>query len=584
MGNGKAAAFEPGRLGWKPKRWRFGLMLLAMAISVALQSVPLTQAQVPLPSRELTLELARYPNLRLYDLGTTTLSQVGVSQEFQTMPVPLTGVIGFPSGAGAWPLVVILHGRHGGCHFAAEGASQWPCPPGTETRYDLGFAYLAQVLTEAGYGVLIPNLNGAFTNTFGAMPETRNQLADQRSQQIINHHLTRLAAADRHGATDFGLSVQGRVDWTTLAMVGHSMGGGAAALSALNRQDNRSPEAIAGGMGLVAALVLISPTRSQAIARQPEAYQLADVPSVVLLGGCDRDIFDLSSLYYFETADQDAHRRTPAAAVVLVGANHNFFNVAVGEDDYYRRADNGALCHPQRSRQRLSRVAQETFLTQYILDYLAAALPPDSQPDAYLPLGLAPDRPAPGQLYTLPVLTNLAVPGESRYIVFRAGRGPDLHHASPNLSLTLCQPFSPCGNIPRPQPQFPAILKIHWHSPGQSLRFPLSQPDVSPYDSLQLRLAAEATPTSSSPPLAIVLHDQAGRATRVDIPTSAPALLSLGPTTAPSNVPVYPTALRIPLAQFQGVELKELAAVELVFDIAAPGTVHLATVEFVGRR
>jgi len=577
-----AANCRRGKLGGWQQSWRFGLLLLAVAVVVLLQSLPLAKAEAPPPSTRPKLDLAWYPNLRLYDLGATTLSQEGVDKEFQAMPVPLTGVMGLPTGTGPFPLVVILHGRHGGCHFGAGGDSQWPCAPGTETRYDVGFAYLAQALTEAGYGVLIPNLNGAFSDTFGATPETRNQLADQRSQQIIDHHLTRLATADHSGSADFGLSVRGRVNWSKLVMVGHSMGGGAAALSALNRQDNRSAEDIAKGLGPVAALVLVSPTRSHPISDRPDAYQLADVPSIVLMGSCDRDILDFSSLYYFETADQDTHRRRIAAAMLLLGANHNFFNAAVNEDDYYRQADNAALCHPQQSRQRLSRVAQETFLTQYTQDFLAAVLHPSSQLDSYTPLGFAAERAAPGQLYALPILTNLAIPGDHRYTIFRASSTPATYRHSPNLTLSLCQAFTPCGSIPRTQPQFPAILKIHWQVPGESLRFPLNQLDVSQFNSLQLRLAAESTSQRSTPQLAIILHDQAGQATRVDIPPTAPALFQFESAAAPSasRAPAYPTALRVPLGQFQGIDLTSLEAVELVFDVAAPGTVHLASVEF----
>jgi dTDP-4-amino-4,6-dideoxygalactose transaminase len=74
------------------------------------------------------------------------------------MPVPLTGVIGLPAGDGPAPWVVLLHGRHGGCHFALNRPSQWPCD---DPAYDQGLAYLAQGLVEAGFGVIAPNLNAA---------------------------------------------------------------------------------------------------------------------------------------------------------------------------------------------------------------------------------------------------------------------------------------------------------------------------------------------------------------------------------------------------------------------------------------
>ncbi|HIK43355.1 MAG TPA: hypothetical protein IGR64_00540, partial [Leptolyngbyaceae cyanobacterium M65_K2018_010] len=292
---------RPGRPAPSSKLWRLGLALLAIAL------LPLTPLAgragvepLPLP-RASTANLSRYPNLKPYDLGTLSFTQPGVAAPWQTMPLPLTGVIGLPHGAGPWPWVVIWHGRHGGCHFAPEGKSQWPCPAGEETRYDQGFAYLAQALTEAGYGVLIPNLNGAFSDTYGATPQTRSLLADQRSQALVDAHLSQLAIANQGQSTGFGLSLNGLVDWSRLAMVGHSMGGGAAALNAFHRQGRSSAAEIQAGLGPVAALVLVSPTRSYPIQQGAEVYQLADSPTAVLLGGCDRDIVDLSSFYYFET-------------------------------------------------------------------------------------------------------------------------------------------------------------------------------------------------------------------------------------------------------------------------------------------
>lgn len=562
-------------------------VLVGLLLAIALPQIP-SLAQVPIPPAQPSLDIRRYRNLQPYDLGTITLSQTGVADEFATMPLPLTGLLGLPNGTDPFPLVVILHGRHGGCHFVVDGPSQWPCPADTETRYDEGFAYLAQALTEAGYGVVVPNFNAAFSATYGAIPGIRNTLADQRSPQILDAHLTRLAAANRGEDPGFGRALTdqlvGRVDWTRLAMVGHSMGGGAAALSAMIRQDRAMGAAgqVADGLGPVAALVLVGPTRSHPIASRPDAYQLPDVPTAVLIGGCDRDIFDLSSLYYVETAAQDPNRTTLATSVIVLGANHNFFNAAVGEDDYYRRQDNPALCNPQRSRQRLSRVAQETFLLQYTQGFLDAVLTRQTTPEQRAVVGLAPHRAAPATLYNVPVLTHLTLPAAQRHTIFTAATATRPYQASPNLVIRRCLPFAPCGNIPRAQPQFPAILNIHWPTPTESLRFPLDGQDFSAFSSLQLRLAAEPTPQAPKPTLALVLHDQRGQAIRVEVPTTTPALYDFEASASPgaSLAPIYPTALRIPLAQFHGVDLTALAALDLRFDGAAPGRLHLASMEF----
>ena len=537
---------------------------------------------LPQPQRP-AFDLSRYGHLQTYDLGAFSLEQTGVDPEWATMPVPLTGVIGLPAGDGPVPWVVLLHGRHGGCHFAVHGPSQWPCD---DIRYDQGLAYLAQGLVDAGFGVLVPNLNAAFSATYGATPERRNPLADQRSQALIDAHLTRLAAAHRGEDAGFGANltpqITDRVDWERLGMVGHSMGGGAAALSALTRQDRNRPAQIANGLGPVSALVLVAPTRSQPLAQWDDLYQLPDIPTAILLGGCDRDITDFSSLYYAETA-QDVERIHPVAVVMPLGANHNFFNAAVREDDYYRRPDHAALCNPQQSRQRLSRVAQETWLTRYSQAFFTAAFAPESTTGTNL--ALAAHQPAPAQMHQVPVITHLVWPAAQRHSLFTVFGSPadwqtqarPSYDATTGLEQTLCPAFAPCGNLPRPQPQFPSLLRLRWVSPTESLRFPIPQEDFRDFSALQLRLAAD--PSTANPSFAVILRDQAGRAARVEIPPTTPALYTFDAPNRSAALPIYPTAIRIPLAQFQGVDLSALASLDLLLDTTPQGTLYLSGLE-----
>ena len=573
-----------GQRHGRRRGWHLGIGLginLGINLGLALGPSLAQGPSFPRPQRP-AVDLRRYGNLQTYDLGLLSLEQTGVEPELATMPVPLTGVIGLPPGDGPRPWVLLIHGRHGGCHFAVHGPSQWPCedPP-----YDQGLAYLAQGLVEAGFGVMVPNLNAAFSTTYGATPERRNTLADQRSQVILDAHLSRLAVAHRGGNSGFGadLTAQiiGRVDWERLGMVGHSMGGGAAALNALTRQDRPSSTQIANGLGPLAALLLVAPTRSQPLTHWPEVYQLADVPTAVVLGGCDRDITDFSSLYYAETAAQDAHRTTPVAVVMPLGANHNFFNAAVREDDYYRRPDHPTLCNPQQSRQRLSRVAQETWLTRYSQAFFTAIFEAAAAPDTNL--ALAAHQPAPAQIAQVPVITHLVWPAAQRHRLFAATdtaadwQTAPRHEASADLALTLCPAFAPCGNLPRPQPQFPSLLRLRWATPTEFLRVPIPQGDFRGFSALQLRLVAD--PSSSTPSLAVILRDQAGAAARVEIPPTTPALYAFDASNRSAALPTYPTAIRIPLAQFQGVDLSALASLDLILDTAPQGTLSLSAID-----
>lgn len=558
----------------------------ALGLGLALVGAALpVQSLAPPPT--LTPDLANFPLVQPYDIGGITITQPGVAAPFHTMPIPLTGAIAVPDGPGPFPWVVLLHGRHPGCHFADGGDSQWPCPPGTETRYDWGLAYLAQGLAEAGYGVLVPNLNGAFTDTYGATAANRSALADQRSGQIIHAHLSRLGAAHGGDTGDFGISLVGQVDRSKLAMVGHSMGGGAAALAALTQQEAMSSSLVAAGLGPPSALVLVAPTRSQPVAEHPDVFRLPDIPTAVLMGGCDRDIFDFSSLYYLETARQDLLRTTPALGGVLWGANHNFFNAAVAPDDYYRQPNQGGLCDPQRSPHRLSRVMQEATLRQYVTDFLQAVWSEPADRPPLAPLGLAPDRPAPAHYQGLAITTTLVLPTTHRFILFDAEDSlPDYPpQSTPGLTLRLCPSFSPCGDRPRPYPQFPGVLALHWTTPAERLHFPLPTININDFDSLELRLATDARSTPSGVALGLILQDHWGRAVRVDIPPTAPALGQIlqAPTPGQPGTPTYPTALRVPLRQFRGVDLSALDSLTLVLGANSPGRLYLSSIEFVRR-
>jgi dienelactone hydrolase len=576
-----------------PRLWRGrGLVMVGLVLGW-LSPLPLQAQLTPLeppPEHPIQPDLSALSLVRAYDLGPLNLDQSALSPAFPAMPVALTGGIAVPPGPGPFPWVLVLHGRHAGCHLqpAAE-RSQWPCPPDAEPRYDLGFAYLAQGLAEAGFGVLLVNLNGAFSNTYGAAGDNANRLIEQRSLQIIDAHLQRLAAAQRGASNGFGVALQGKVDLNRVAMVGHSMGGGMAALSALERQTKTDAPHRQTGQGAIASLLLLSPTRSENMADRPDAYALPDVPTSVVIGSCDRDIFDFSSLFYFETAVQHPDRRAPAATVLLVGANHNFFNRTVPKDDYYLRPGNGTFCDPQRSSQRLSRLKQESFLLAYVRDFFALTLGTTQPENRLMALGLLANRATPAQLYGQPVLLNLDLPAATKQPIFQAAL-PDPTSTTITMDGVIpevCDAFSPCRRAPRHHPQFPAVLVMRWLAPGSRVAFSLhSGPlDVSQFDSLQVRLAPE--PAFGAEPLgfAVVLRDQDGQAVRVEIPPTTPALQSLvQPSAQPQDTgPVYPSSLRIPLPQLSGVDLSAITAVELVFDQTAPGGIYLASLEFIGQ-
>ncbi|HEY9879733.1 MAG TPA: hypothetical protein V6D29_14840 [Leptolyngbyaceae cyanobacterium] len=542
----------------------------------ALPQVPSSQAAT------LYSVAATASRVRNYNLGTLSLRQPDLPAPFTQMPVPLQGIMAVPDGVGPFPVVVILHGRHSGCHFTQPwSASIWPCPAGLETRFDQGFDYLAEKLARQGYLTLAVDLNGAYTFSYGATATNYNSLPNQRSLQIIDAHLTRLAAANRGDAVGFGMDLTGKVDLSRLVLIGHSMGGSAAAVSGLMRQRHTSAEQVTAGLGPVSALLLVAPTPSGAIDAAPLAYTLPDVPVSVLLGGCDRDIFDFSSLYYYEAAAQTPRQHT-VASVLIPGANHHFFNRALVEDDYSRQLDNAPVCAAQ-SPLRLSRQAQEDFLVSYIQDFLATVFA-----EGNAPIGWAATQTAPDRLYQVPVLTNLSLAAQNQRSLLNlkpSAPFPASLHVVGTLSLQQCPALQACDRYFRPRPQFPTVLRLSWQDRSGRLQvnLPNAAQDMREFDSIQIRLALDSTDVLNEgqrQAVAIVLHDRQGRAARVEIPALTPALRQFAPDPkwGYRSIPVYPSAVRIPLAQFQGVDLGAIATVELLFDQSERGVLYLADI------
>ncbi len=563
-----------------PKRWS---LLAFLPFLLAACTLPLPASPV-LPAPDL-------PPVIAYDLGEAVLiqEQFPPDSDLHEMPVRLNGLIAVPANqaSGPYPVVVILHGTHPGCPEEAGHVDTWPCDPAREQPNYHGFAYLVEELAAAGYVALSININAE--NTFG-FGEPR---AGERLNQLIDLHLDALAAATADGPNDFGTPLAGRVDLSRLAFIGHSRSGGGGAY-AYPHGSNMYSDAVAG-------LLLVAPT--PLIAMENEG---SDTPLAVILPACDGDLIDQDGQHYFEAARMAPNQRAWATSFWLERANHNAFNTVLDADLAGQR--DRPDCDPL-----LEADAQRDFLTDYAVDFLTAifSFDPAQVRAAQLRIGADLHTPAPTTLYNLPARVAMLAAANGNLAIFTPVDVDELATNRLGGAVTVQNVFShfcpdgfytpemlpgsePCRRVNVTIPGQPALAIVAWERPDAALHFalPAGYRNLRFLTALSLRAAvdplSELNAPGETPRFSIQLTDADGATAQVTTRPDEPALVfpagevkeeSFFGTLFTGRVPL--TTIRVPLREFEGVDLSAIAEIALRFDATPSGAIFLADLALV---
>jgi dienelactone hydrolase len=530
---------------------------------------------------------------RDYNLGNDALTLPSMRQKSE-----MRGRLYLPTGAqGRRPVVLFLHGMHDVCYGEPTGPwSPWPCSEGMRPVLNYG-GYDAMGRVLASHGYVVASLSANAVNAYsGAHADS----GAQARSDLVLAHLGLLRRSD--AGTGPLKALQGRLDLSRVGLMGHSRGGEGVVRAALDNTQRTNPYGIRG-------LFLLAPTD----------FTRTTVPGVstsVLLPYCDGDVSDLHGQHYYDdTNDAVEDDGSFKSSLLMLGANHNFFNrewspgSVSGSDDWPgRRTQVCGSEHPGRLTQREQRAAGAAFLAGFFRTTLAR----EAQ---FLPM-FDGSGATPASAGRAVIRATYAAPARARLDVARLDDGVPADAASGGATLEQCVGMVPLNVAPGEAPEMnnstapgkPACTDdlmqpqaSHWapsplvgNAPGTAVghlrwttdtgrvQFNLraGSADVSRFEALSMRMSPDPA-VDERMDLTIRVSDGAGNAATVPVSEVSDALRPL-PGAATGRLPhTQLRTVRVPLALLAGVDLTDVRAVELLTDRTPTGAAYLADVAFV---
>lgn len=531
-----------------------------------------------------------------YDLGATGLAGggAGTSPVDATFIVRLNGSVHYPeSGAGPFPLLLLMHGRHTTC--VENGGSETlgnelcldfphvaglPVPHPTDPIDSYrGYDYLAQNLASHGYVVVSVNANGVNDNDNSVGGDYGATARAQLALRTIDRFLL-IGASPVPVPVPLSLvGLVGRIDESRIGLMGHSRGGeGVARAVTLNQAG------FDGSVRAIKGVFALAPTDFQ-------RWSAPNVPLGTLLPYCDGDVSNLQGAWLYDDnrlASESVSSST--TAFLVMGANHNWYNTVWWFDDVRYSFPSDAYCGTSGSG-RFSASDQQRHGLGIMGAFLRYHVGGESQFGPFVKGDAPPGAgtcPAAQPACASRIRVSHMEGAAARRVVEDAASSAALSSNDLGGATTLagfagasvCVPSSCPGNEVARAPQ----LLLRWSAAGAryATALPAGQRDVTGFGVLSMRAAIAAgdslNPSGAAQDYRIVLADGAGvsasvRASEVSFALQWPPASGFAQKNVLADV-------RVPLSAFAGVDLSNVARVELVFDVTPRGAVTVNDLAF----
>jgi hypothetical protein len=551
-------------------------------------------AQAPDPGTPGPLAVTREE----YNFGDTAFSPTNFPG-----PVELLASIHYPTNlSGPLPVIIFLHGRHATCFVGGSQLLQWPCTaPGSQPIPSYkGYDYISEVLASQGYVVVSVSANGVNARDNGVF-----DLGALARAELVQKHLDILNTFNTTGGAPFGTKFVGKFNMSQIGTMGHSRGGeGVVRHYVLNNS--------LGAPYGVKAVFPLAPTDFNRFVVNNAALN-------VLLPYCDGDVADLQGIHFYDDARYNVPGDLgPKHSVVVMGANHNFYNTIWSPTSPFPGATNDWLafvpgghsdsqCGSVPGNQRLTEAQQRGTGLAYITAFFRAYVGGENQ---FIPI-LTGDAPPPPSAQTNNLFVSYHAPDNP---ALRLDVNSLLNNT--NLSIntlgaaatqTELTPYELCGgDAPQAQrclPDQPNARQPHTTPSARSPRRGLSQlktgwnnltgnykndlpaavGNVSGFQAIQFRVSVNFADPRNLPGLAqefrIVLTDASGSSASVRAGDFSSALFF--PPGEVGPVPkVILNTVRVPLTAFGGVNLNAVRSVQFTFNERVAGGLLITDVAF----
>lgn len=411
-----------------------------------------------------------------YDLGESTLTEFGGRK----VPYEIQGVLGIPEGKNC-PVVVLIHGAH-------------PVTKASESRYDTGFDYLTQALSEQGN--LVISMNVAINYSY----EDGEPDGNERTRQVFLQQLSLLKKAVDGDKTVFHYDLSGVGDFSRVILMGHSRGG----LDVIECAENLPEDMQTIGVVCVA----------------PSTYKtwetpLPNIPLGIIIPQMDGDVISLDGSDIYEQFISDEHYTGTAELIYLKYANHGHFNAQLTQPDLnHNEADIAKLMPAEK---------QQSFLVNYLADFVEKLTTTGQTVFASNPT-------LPSTAYGCDVLLRVH-PGTAK----RLWSAEDNHSLTCTGNVTAVQEIESYLPAKRTIKTFQmpilsfesyALQHITWTGPDSEVAIPISK-DIKGFRFLDIDMAIDSTdPTNvNGQSITLSFTDQTGNTAEYPVDRSAAALL-----------------------------------------------------------